>query len=444
MAEFDLVVRGADVVLPDAVQRLDIGVTDGLVADVGPELAAGVEEVDASGLHVFPGGVDPHVHFDDPGRTDWEGVATGTRALAAGGFTTYVDMPLNNIPVTIDGPSFDAKLPAVQESSLVDFALWGGLVAGNVERLAEQHERGVAGFKAFMCHSGIDEFPAVDDLSLYEGMKEIAALGSILLLHAENAAIVAGLGARARELGRVSPRDFVESRPVVAELEAMSRAILIAEDTGCPIHIVHVSTTRGVAMVVEARARGVDVTCETCPHYLLFAEEDVERVGIALKSAPPVRTAADRDGLWAQLADGRLPNGHVRSLTRGARGEGRGLLHRVGRDLGMSVDAPAPTRRWPLRSRASARGHRGRDRGERGRALCTSGEGRARPRERCRSRTRRSLLHEEQSSSTTFSTAIASAPTKACRSAAGSFERSCGAERCTRTAPLLPSRSGGS
>ena len=272
-----------------------------------PELAAGVEEVDASGLHVFPGGVDPHVHFDDPGRTEWEGVATGTRALAAGGFTTYVDMPLNNIPVTIDGPSFDAKLPAVQESSLVDFALWGGLVAGNVERLAEQHERGVTGFKAFMCHSGIDEFPAVDDLSLYEGMKEIAALGSILLLHAENAAIVAGLGARARELGRVSPRDFVESRPVVAELEAMSRAILIAEDTGCPIHIVHVSTTRGVAMVVEARARGVDVTCETCPHYLLFGEEDVERVGIALKSAPPVRTAADRDGLWAQLTDGRLP-----------------------------------------------------------------------------------------------------------------------------------------
>ena len=195
----------------------------------------------------------------------------------------------------------------VQASSLVDFALWGGLVAGNVERLAEQHERGVAGFKAFMCHSGIDEFPAVDDLSLYDGMKEIAGLGSILLLHAENAAIVAGLGSRARELGRVSPRDFVESRPAVAELEAISRAILIAEDTGCAIHIVHVSTTRGVAMVAEARARGVDVTCETCPHYLLFTEEDVERVGIALKSAPPVRPAADRDGLWAQLADGKLP-----------------------------------------------------------------------------------------------------------------------------------------
>ena len=185
--EFDLVVRGGEVIRPSGIERVDIGILDGIVVAVEPELGGGAATIEAAGLHVLPGGVDPHVHFDEPGRTEWEGVASGTRALAAGGHTTYVDMPLNNIPVTVDGPSFDEKLPAVRASSLVDFALWGGLVEGNVDRLAEQHERGVAGFKAFMCHSGIDEFPAVGDLALYEGMQAIAGLDSILLLHAENA-----------------------------------------------------------------------------------------------------------------------------------------------------------------------------------------------------------------------------------------------------------------
>ena len=202
MPELDLVVRGGTVVRASGAARADVGVADGLVVAIEPELESGREEIEASGLHVLPGGVDPHVHFDEPGRTEWEGVASGTRALAAGGITTYVDMPLNNSPVTVDGPSFDAKLPAVSASSLVDFALWGGLVPGNVDRLEELHERGALGFKAFMCHSGIDEFPGVDDLTLYEGMQRIAELGSILLLHAENPAIVAGLGARAREHGK--------------------------------------------------------------------------------------------------------------------------------------------------------------------------------------------------------------------------------------------------
>ena len=307
MPEFDLVVRGGEVIRPTGIERVDIGILDGIVVAVESELGGGAATLEAAGLHVLPGGVDPHVHFDEPGRTEWEGVASGTRALAAGGYTTYVDMPLNNMPVTVDGPSFDEKLPAVQASSLVDFGLWGGLVEGNVDRLAEQHERGVAGFKAFMCHSGIDEFPAVGDLALYEGMQAIAGLDSILLLHAENAELVGALGARARAAGRVSARDFVASRPALAEVEAISRAILLAEETGCRTHIVHTSTGRGVRLVAEAQARGVDVSCETCPHYLLFTEEDVERIGIALKSAPPVRTAADRDRLWSQLADGTLP-----------------------------------------------------------------------------------------------------------------------------------------
>ena len=376
MAEFELVVRGRTSSCRTrfsgwiSASRTDSSPTSG--RSWQPEPRRSTPPASTS----FPAGSIRTSTSTSPGRTEWEGVATGTRALAAGGFTTYVDMPLNNVPVTVDGPSFDVKLPAVQASSLVDFALWGGLVAGNVERLAEQHERGVAGFKAFMCHSGIDEFPAVDDLSLYEGMKGIAALGSILLLHAENAAIVAGLGARARELGRVSPRDFVESRPAVAELEAIEP---------CDPH------RRGHGLRDPHRPR-----LDDAPAWRMVAEAQGARCRRDLRDVsplPPVhgggrRARGNRAQVRAARQDGRrsgralgsargreAADGHVRPLTRGARGEGRGLLHRVGRDLGLPVDAPAPARRRPLRSRASARGRRGRDRGERGRALRASGKG---------------------------------------------------------------------
>ncbi len=306
MAEFDLVVRGGQVVLKEGVSPIDIGVVDGLIAAIGPELAGGAREVPAGGLHVFPGGVDPHVHFDDPGRTHWEGVESGSRSLLAGGLTTYVDMPLNNSPVTTDSASFSEKLDAIRSISHTDFALWGGLVAGNVDRLAEQHELGACGFKAFMCFSAIDEFPQVDDLSLYEGMQTIAALDSILLLHAENADIVGGLGARAKAQGRTEPRDFMASRPPISELEAVSRAILFAAETGCATHLVHLSVARAVVMVAEAQTRGVPVSCETCPHFLLFSEEDMERIGLPLKSAPPVRAASEREALWALIGDRTL------------------------------------------------------------------------------------------------------------------------------------------
>lgn len=306
MAEFDLVIRGGQVVMKDGVSPVDVGITDGSIAAVGPELDGGDRELPAGGLHVFAGGVDPHVHFDEPGRTHWEGVDTGTRALLAGGLTSYVDMPLNNIPVTVDGPSFSEKLDAIRGVSHADFGLWGGLVEGNVDRLAEQHELGACGFKAFMCFSAIDEFPQVDDLSLYEGMQTIAALDSILLLHAENADIVGRLGARAKEQGRTEPRDFMASRPPVSELEAVSRAILFAEETGCQTHFVHLSVARAVVKVAEAQARGAPVTCETCPHFLLFSEEDMERMGLPLKSAPPVRSQSEREALWALIGDRTL------------------------------------------------------------------------------------------------------------------------------------------
>ena len=308
MSEFDLLLRHGTLVSSAWVRRADLGVADGVIVAEAPELAGSAdEEIDCAGLHIFPGVIDAHVHFNEPGRAEWEGFATGTRALAAGGATTYIEMPLNAHPPTTDGASFRLKLAAAQSSSLVDFALWGGLVTGNLEQLQELAEAGVVGFKAFMSASGIDDFSAVDDLTLYEGMARAARLGRIVAVHAENDMITRELAARALAEGRTSVRDYLASRPIVAELEAIERAILFAEETGCALHVVHVSAGRGVALVAAARRRGVDVSCETCPHYLVFTEEDVEAIGALAKCAPPIRSAAERDQLWGYLADGTLP-----------------------------------------------------------------------------------------------------------------------------------------
>jgi allantoinase len=302
MSAFDLLIRDGTVVAPEGVRRADVAVLDGHVVAVAPEVGDSAREVlDAAGLHVLPGAVDAHVHLDDPGRADWEGFETGTRALAAGGTTTCVDMPLNALPPTIDAAAFDAKVAAAHGTALVDFALWGGLVPGNVERLPELAARGVVGFKAFMSDSGVPEFARADDLTLYEGMRAAAALGLPVAVHAESEAITSALAARARGEGRTGVRDYLASRPAIAEVEAIARALLLAEETGCALHVVHVSTGRGVALVAEARARGVDATCETCPHYLVLDEDDAERLGAVAKCAPPLRPAAERDALWGAL-----------------------------------------------------------------------------------------------------------------------------------------------
>jgi allantoinase len=297
---FDLIVRGGTVVTPAGVTVADVGVADGAIGAVEPELAGGAaREIDARGLHVLPGGLDPHVHFNEPGRTHWEGLATGSAALAAGGFTAFFDMPLNSSPPTIDAAAFDAKLAAARANARVDYGLWGGLVPGNQRHLEALAERGVIGFKAFMSNSGIDEFRHADDVTLYEGMAECARLGRLVAVHAENDALTS------RPRGG-SARDWLESRPVVAELEAIGRAIAFAEDTGCALHIVHVSSGRGVALVTEARLRGVDVTCETCPHYLVLAQEDVEALGAVAKCAPPVRDDHEQERLWEQVRGGAV------------------------------------------------------------------------------------------------------------------------------------------
>jgi len=286
-------------VTANGVEKADIAIAGAQITAVGPNLADDGVEIDASGLHVFPGGIDSHVHFNEPGRTDWEDIAHGSAALAAGGYTCFVDMPLNNLPVTSTAEAFDLKLDAALRSSILDFGLWGGLVPGNLGHLEELAKRGVIGFKAFMCASGIDEFPACEETVLREGMKRIADLDSILLVHAEDPASL-------HQPGGTGWRDYVKSRPPEAEWVAIYQAIALAAETGCRLHIVHVSTQHGVELVDEARRQRVDVSAETCLHYLLYSSHDLDRLGGVGKCSPPFRTTEDRDGLWRQVADGVL------------------------------------------------------------------------------------------------------------------------------------------
>ncbi len=288
MSDFDLIVRGRD---------RDIGITDGKFASISPNLrGTSQEEIDATKMSIFPGVIDAHVHFNEPGRTDWEGFETGSRAAAAGGTTTIFDMPLNSHPPTIDGPSFDLKRAAAEKNSLVDFGLWGGLVPGNLDQLKTLRDRGVVGLKAFMCNSGIDDFQHVTLSILREGMKRAADLDLLVAVHAESPAQI-------RNASGTTVRDFLESRPVEAELDAINHAVDLARETGCRLHIVHVSCGRGVKLVADARAHGVDVTCETCPHYLLLTDVDMEKIGAVAKCAPPLRSANDQRELWNAIAD---------------------------------------------------------------------------------------------------------------------------------------------
>lgn len=308
MALYDLIIRNGTIVASNGLTQADIAIASEHIAEIAPAIrGSATQDINASGLHIFPGVIDAHLHFNEPGRAEWEGFATGTSALAAGGTTTYFDMPLNSHPPTIDAPSFDQKLRAAEASSLVDFGLWGGLVPGNIEHLDELADRGVVGFKAFMSNSGIDDFQAVDDLTLFEGMARAASLGCLVAVHAESEGITSGLAQRAMALGKTGVRDYLNSRPVIAELGAIQRAILFAGETGCALHIVHVSCGRGVSMVAQARMQGVDVSCETCSHYLTLTERDVEELGAVAKCAPPLRPQSEQDTLWEHILEGTLP-----------------------------------------------------------------------------------------------------------------------------------------
>lgn len=302
--DWDLAIRDGQVLTAEGVLVADVAVADGEIVAVGPGLGGRArEEIDATGLHVLPGGIDMHVHCDEPGRTEWEGFATASAALAAGGLTAFVDMPLNSAPATVDVDAFDRKLAAAQASARVDFALWGGLVPGHLDQMEGLHARGAIGFKAFMSETGMPDFRPADDDTLLEGMRRAAALDALVAVHAENATIVATRAERAVAAGRGDARSYLDSRPPVAEHEAIARAITFAREAGCRLHVVHVSTAEGVALIRAAQADGVDVSWETATHYLVLTEDDVERLGPVAKCAPVMRDAANRARLWQLVAE---------------------------------------------------------------------------------------------------------------------------------------------
>ena len=301
-----LLIQGGTLVTPDGLIRADLLAVDGTIVCIDPVSSDAVETIDATGLNVFPALIDVHLHFNEPGRTEWEGAATGSRALAAGGGAVFFDMPLNSTPCTVNAREFDRKRTALEAASIADFGIWGGLIPGNLAEMAELADRGVVGFKAFLCDSGLAEFPRADDLTLWEGLVEAARLDLPVAVHAESHELTQELSRRFAAQGRSSIKDFLASRPVLAELEAIQQATMMAGEANARLHIVHVSSGRGVVTAAEARARGVDVSIETCPHYLFFTEEDVERLGAIAKCAPPLRSREHQEHLWEQLANGTI------------------------------------------------------------------------------------------------------------------------------------------
>jgi len=302
--EYDLVIAHGLVVTPGGTLHANLGIMDGRICSIAEGRLNGREVIDAQNRVVFPGAVDLHVHFNEPGRTDWEGWGPGSRAAAAGGVTTVVEMPLNAVPPVITVGALDAKVECALGQSVVDFALWGGLVTDNLDHLTDLAQAGVIGFKAFMSQSSTDEFSHVEDGVLFEGLKRLHDLGSFLAVHAENNWITQDRTQRLRAQGRRDRRAWNEARPPEAELEAIHRALFLARAAGCRLHVVHVSLPEGVEMIRQARVSGQAVTVETCAHYLVLSDDDLVRLGPVAKCAPPLRDAGRQHGLWEAITRG--------------------------------------------------------------------------------------------------------------------------------------------
>jgi allantoinase len=301
----DLVIAARRVVSGSGEAALRIGVRDGVIASVEPYDSgwAGARLVELADDEVLmPGVVDSHVHVNDPGRTEWEGFPSATRAALAGGVTTIVDMPLNSIPPTVDVDALSVKRSVASGQSFVDVGFWGGAVPGNVASLRPLHEAGVFGFKCFLLHSGVDEFPPLDTAGLEAAMREIASFDGLLIVHAEDADTIAS--AHPCTGGRYA--DFLASRPRDAENLAVARVVALARETGCRVHILHVSSCDALPVIAAARRDGVRVTAETCPHYLTFAAEEVPDGATEFKCCPPIREEANREMLWEGLREGVL------------------------------------------------------------------------------------------------------------------------------------------
>lgn len=297
-----LTLRNARLVLETGIVRGEVAVRDGRIHKIGVSVPPSDPlNLDVRGAFVFPGFLDAHVHFNEPGREHWEGLATGSRSLAAGGGTTFIDMPLNSHPPVLDAEALQNKRRIAEKKSILDFALWGGLCPGHTDQIDGMAEAGAAGFKAFLCPSGIEEFPAANAATLREGMERARRWNLPVAVHAEDPRGIA----RHQPTGRTM-RDFLDSRPKQAEVSAIRMACEIAGETGAALHVVHVSCAEGLAEIARARRDGVDVTAETCPHYLLFTAENAVRLGARAKCAPPLREPTDVEALWTALLEGQV------------------------------------------------------------------------------------------------------------------------------------------
>ncbi|MEV7012121.1 allantoinase AllB [Streptosporangium sp. NPDC051022] len=305
MAGLDLLFRARRVVTAAGEVARSIGVRDGTVAAVEP-LDADLEAAEVIELGddevLLPGLVDSHVHVNDPGRTEWEGFGTATRAAAAGGVTTIIDMPLNSVPPTVDAAALRVKRETAEGQVCVDVGFWGGAVPGNLRELRGLHDAGVFGFKCFLLHSGVDEFPHLEPGELADALRAIRVFDALMIVHAEDPHVIG----HAPPAHGASYRDFLRSRPRGAENLAIAHVIELARRTGCRVHILHLSSSDALPMIRSARHDGVRITVETCPHYLTFSAEEIAEGATQFKCCPPIREAANRESLWRGLADGTI------------------------------------------------------------------------------------------------------------------------------------------
>jgi allantoinase len=295
-----LVVRARRVVLPDGGRAAAVHSEDGRITAITAFDEAPADAVTLDDDEVLlPGLVDSHVHVNEPGRTEWEGFATATRAAVAGGVTTIVDMPLNSIPPTVSVEALHVKRETAKGQIAADVAFWGGAVPGNVGQLRPLHEAGVVGFKCFLLDSGVPEFPPLDDAGLRAAFTELARFDGLLIAHAEDPGVIAA----APSPSGPGYAGFLASRPGAAEESAIAGLVAAARDTGARAHVVHLADADALPILRKARADGVRITVETCPHYLTFAAEDVPDGATSYKCCPPIREASHREALWAALTD---------------------------------------------------------------------------------------------------------------------------------------------
>jgi allantoinase len=300
---FDLVFRARRVITAAGEVSRCVGVLDGRIAAVEPleaRLEGGRVVNLGEDVVLLPGLVDTHVHVNDPGRTEWEGFETATRAAAAGGITTIVDMPLNSLPPTTDVAALELKRKTAQGKVFVDVGFWGGVVPGNAEALRGLHEAGVFGFKCFLLHSGVEEFPQLGLTELGDVLGRLRGFGALLIVHAEDSDVIE----RAPSAQGDRYADFLASRPRGAENLAIAQVIELARWTGARVHILHLSSSDALPMIASARRDGVRITVETCPHYLTFTAEEIPAGATQFKCCPPIREADNRELLWRGLADG--------------------------------------------------------------------------------------------------------------------------------------------